>query len=82
LDVGNKRIDGKFVAEDGTIPPGEAEISELYDRCIKWSDLVVERYAETLIEHNVFKLTRSCVQKRKRSRTMAPDVRCAGGNSK
>ncbi|KJK86194.1 hypothetical protein H633G_09950 [Metarhizium anisopliae BRIP 53284] len=43
LDVGNKRKDGKFVAEDGTVPPGEAEISELYERCVQWSGIVLER---------------------------------------
>ncbi|OAA39412.1 putative protein family UPF0662 [Metarhizium rileyi] len=43
LEVGSKRKDGKFVAEDGTVPPGEADISDLYERCVKWSDLVLER---------------------------------------
>ncbi|EFY89015.1 hypothetical protein MAC_04946 [Metarhizium acridum CQMa 102] len=43
LDIGNKRKDGKFVAEDGTVPPGEAEISELYERCVQWSGMVLER---------------------------------------
>lgn len=43
MDVGNKRKDGKFVAEDGTVPPGEAEISELYERCVQWSGIVLER---------------------------------------
>ncbi|GAB0135743.1 beige/BEACH domain protein [Epichloe bromicola] len=43
LEVGEKRKDGKFVCADGTIPPGEAEIRELYERCVEWSDLVLER---------------------------------------
>lgn len=41
--MGEKRKDGKFVADDGSEPPGSAEISELYNRCVKWSDLVLER---------------------------------------
>ncbi|KAG6211194.1 hypothetical protein E4U50_002390 [Claviceps purpurea] len=43
LEVGEKRRNGKFVSPDGTISPGEAEISELYERCVKWSDMVLER---------------------------------------
>lgn len=68
LDVGNKRKDGKFVAEDGTVPPGEAEISELYERCVQWSGIVLERYG--LGHHNLhfvhvtWRLTAS-LQKRK-----------------
>ncbi|KAG5985847.1 hypothetical protein E4U54_005761, partial [Claviceps lovelessii] len=41
--VGEKRKDGKFVSADGTISPGEADISELYERCVQWSDMVLER---------------------------------------
>ncbi|KAG5922701.1 hypothetical protein E4U61_004663 [Claviceps capensis] len=43
LEIGEKRRNGKFVSPDGTISPGEAEISELYERCVKWSDMVLER---------------------------------------
>ncbi|OAA33296.1 putative protein family UPF0662 [Moelleriella libera RCEF 2490] len=43
LEVGEKRKDGKFLCEDGTVPTGEADISELYERCVMWSDLVLER---------------------------------------
>ncbi|KAG6003003.1 hypothetical protein E4U43_000984 [Claviceps pusilla] len=43
LEVGEKRKDGKFVSADGTISPGEADISKLYERCVQWSDMVLER---------------------------------------
>ncbi|KAK5992204.1 CUB1 family protein C30C2.08 [Cladobotryum mycophilum] len=42
-EVGEKRKDGVFVAEDGSVPPGSQEINELYQRCVKWSEAVLER---------------------------------------
>lgn len=46
LDVGEQRKDGKFLAADGTEPPGGDEVCELYKRCLKWSDIVLERKGE------------------------------------
>ncbi|KAF4120031.1 Protein of unknown function (DUF2408) [Geosmithia morbida] len=43
LDLGEKRIDGKFCNKDGSMPPGSEEVSELYERCLQWSDMVLER---------------------------------------
>lgn len=43
LEVGERRKNGKFACADGSIPPGEAEIRELYERCVQWSDIVLER---------------------------------------
>jgi hypothetical protein len=43
VELGEQRKDGKFLADDGTEPPGGAEICELYNRCLKWSDMVLER---------------------------------------
>lgn len=43
LDLGAKRVDGKFVDKDGSVPSGSDEVSELYERCLQWSDLVLER---------------------------------------
>jgi hypothetical protein len=43
LEIGDQRKDGNFIAEDGTVPPGNEEINELYNRCLKWSDIVLER---------------------------------------
>ncbi|KAG6037292.1 hypothetical protein E4U41_005234 [Claviceps citrina] len=48
LEVGEKRKNGRFVSADGTIPPGEANVSELYERCVQWSDLVLERKGNVL----------------------------------
>ncbi|KOS22953.1 UPF0662 protein [Escovopsis weberi] len=43
FEVGEQRRDGRFVADDGSVPPGSQEINELYQRCLKWSDIVLER---------------------------------------
>lgn len=43
LDIGEKRKDGQFIAEDGSVPKGSVEIGELYQRCLKWSEIVLER---------------------------------------
>ena len=43
LEVGESQVDGKFCAADGSIPAGSEEVSELYNRCVKWSEMVLER---------------------------------------
>ncbi|PHH64241.1 hypothetical protein CDD81_4855 [Ophiocordyceps australis] len=43
LEIGEQRKDGKFMSEDGAEPSGCTEICELYNRCLKWSDMVLER---------------------------------------
>lgn len=43
LELGESQKDGKFVAADGTTPPGSEEVSDLYNRCVQWSELVLER---------------------------------------
>ncbi|RDA94308.1 hypothetical protein CP533_0532 [Ophiocordyceps camponoti-saundersi (nom. inval.)] len=43
VEIGDRRKDGKFTAEDGSEPRGCPEICQLYEKCIKWSDLVLER---------------------------------------
>ncbi|TFB07655.1 hypothetical protein CCMA1212_001205 [Trichoderma ghanense] len=43
LDIGEKRKDGQFVDENGNVPRGSVEIAELYQRCLKWSEMVLER---------------------------------------
>ena len=42
-DVGDKRKDGKFVAEDGSEVAGNDELTALYERCCMWSELVLDR---------------------------------------
>ena len=37
-------VDGKFLAEDGTAPAGQAIVVGLLDRCLLWSDIVLTRY--------------------------------------
>lgn len=43
LEVGESRNDGKFCSSDGSKPPGADEVLDLYERCLKWSDIVLER---------------------------------------
>lgn len=43
VEIGEQRKDGKFTAEDDSEPRGCPEICELYNRCLKWSDMVLER---------------------------------------
>ncbi|CAG9947417.1 unnamed protein product [Clonostachys rosea f. rosea IK726] len=43
LEIGESRTDGKFCAVDGSEPLGQAEVTEVYNRCLKWADLVLER---------------------------------------
>jgi hypothetical protein len=42
-EIGEKRIEGKFCAEDGSVPAGGEEVCDLYQRCTYWADLVLER---------------------------------------
>lgn len=36
-------VDGKFLAEDSTTPAGQHVVTELLDRCLKWSEIVLIR---------------------------------------
>ena len=36
-------IDGKFIGTDGTAPAGQEIVAGLLDRCLLWSDIVLER---------------------------------------
>ena len=38
-------VDGKFVMSDGSVPEGQDVVIDLLNRCLVWSDLVIERYA-------------------------------------
>ena len=39
--------DGKFLAEDKSAPAGQEIVTELLERCLMWSKIVLERYKET-----------------------------------
>jgi hypothetical protein len=43
VEIGEQHNGGKFTSDDGTPQPGSEEVRELYQRCLKWSDLVLER---------------------------------------
>lgn len=38
--------DGDFVTSDGSIPQGQEIVKTLLDRCLKWSEIVLERLVE------------------------------------
>lgn len=42
-EIDGKRIDGQFEAGDGSILKGSDEVSELLERALTWSDIVLER---------------------------------------
>ncbi|KAF6839428.1 hypothetical protein CPLU01_01848 [Colletotrichum plurivorum] len=42
-DIDETRKDGKFVSPEGNVPAGSDEVSELLEKCLKWSDIVLER---------------------------------------
>ena len=44
-EIDEKRKDGNFVAEDGNVPGGNAEVCDLLQRCLQWAELVLERFA-------------------------------------
>ncbi|KAF4994787.1 hypothetical protein FDECE_12992 [Fusarium decemcellulare] len=46
LEIGEAHNGGKFTAEDGSLVQGGEEVRELYNRCLRWSDLVLERQGE------------------------------------
>jgi len=43
LQVGEMRTNGNFCSPDGTAANGADEVLDLYERCVKWSDMVLER---------------------------------------
>ncbi|CAK7265432.1 hypothetical protein SEPCBS119000_001509 [Sporothrix epigloea] len=42
-EIDEKRVDGNFVNDEGKIPAGNEEVSELLSRCLLWADIVLER---------------------------------------
>lgn len=46
LEIGESHNGGKFTAEDGSLVEGSEEVRDLYNRCLRWSDLVLERQGE------------------------------------
>lgn len=46
LEIGEKHNGGTFTAEDGTLEEGGEVLRDLYYRCVRWSDMVLERQGE------------------------------------
>ncbi|KAM0432281.1 hypothetical protein ACHAPT_004821 [Fusarium lateritium] len=46
LEIGEGHNGGKFTNEDGSPLEGGEEVRELYNRCLRWADLVLERKGE------------------------------------
>lgn len=42
-EIDAKRVDGEFKTADGGTAKGSDEIAQLLDRCLSWSDIVLER---------------------------------------
>lgn len=42
-EIDAKRVDGRFTTEHGEVVKGNEEISELLERALLWSDIVLER---------------------------------------
>lgn len=47
--------DGKFLASDSTVPSGQELVAGLLERCLKWCDIVQDKYADQF--HYKFTLT-------------------------
>jgi len=45
-EIDATRVNGKFVEADGTIPAGNEDVSNLLNRVLQWSDIVLERKGE------------------------------------
>ncbi|CAG7555967.1 unnamed protein product [Fusarium equiseti] len=46
LEIGEKHNNGTFTAEDGALEEGGEVVRDLYSRCVRWSDMVLERQGE------------------------------------
>ncbi|PQE03714.1 hypothetical protein CJF30_00006428 [Rutstroemia sp. NJR-2017a BBW] len=42
-EIDAKRVDGKFLTADGQVAAGSDEVSEHLERCLMWSEVVLER---------------------------------------
>jgi hypothetical protein len=42
-EIDTQRVDGHFVNASGGIPAGSHEVSDLLERILKWSEIVLER---------------------------------------
>ncbi|KAI0005630.1 hypothetical protein F4779DRAFT_630104 [Xylariaceae sp. FL0662B] len=42
IEIGNKRIDGKFVDQDGNVLKGSDDVSSLLERCLAYTKIVLE----------------------------------------
>ncbi|KAB5554412.1 hypothetical protein GE09DRAFT_964565 [Coniochaeta sp. 2T2.1] len=45
-EIDDQRVDGKFVSADGSVISGSDEVSELVERCLLWSQIVLDRKGE------------------------------------
>jgi hypothetical protein len=43
-EIDESRVDGKFLGPDGSPAAGGDEVADLLERCLQWSDIVLERY--------------------------------------
>lgn len=47
-EIDESRVDGNFVNSEGKVLNGNAKVSELLQRCLLWSDVVLDRYVPVI----------------------------------
>ncbi|KAL1864171.1 hypothetical protein VTK73DRAFT_6106 [Phialemonium thermophilum] len=45
-DIEKLRVDGKFLTQSGRVAAGSEEVSDLLNRCLRWSEIVLEKKGE------------------------------------
>ena len=58
-EIQSSTVNGKFLAEDGKLPAGQDIVLGLLNRCLKWSEIVLNRYT---LYHGFFQLSFSLWQ--------------------
>ena len=53
-EIDESRVDGKFVDKEGNAYRGSEQVSELLNRCLAWSQIVLERYVSFRKYHTHF----------------------------
>jgi hypothetical protein len=48
MEIDDQRVDGNFVSSKGEILAGNEEVKDLLQRCLLWSNIVLERSATPL----------------------------------
>lgn len=55
-EIDETRVDGNFVNSEGKVLNGSTKVSELLEKCLKWSDIVLEKYSSPQFSSDVLLL--------------------------